>query len=143
MKIVWILLYVTALHLLWGVLLMFAESPSRALSLAYLDAHLGRTALSVMLILASVCSLFAAQQDMAHRLRGVLLLMPQQLLLTASSGSIIYAAAVRATPALQAADPALILASQGSVVLLTIFHALAIFWAFGGEEWISRRLHGI
>lgn len=128
---------IAAMHLYWGVLLLFSAAPLKATPLSVFARHASPHALiGVALILVAVAALVALRLESGRR--TLLWLAPQQMVLIGSAGAVL-----RATLTQQYADLTVVAGGwkhistdQTPVIVLMLAHlaALRALHGFGQEE---------
>lgn len=133
------IIYAIALHVMWGIVLLIQGTPSLITNLDELSHMVNGNVRAIGFVLIGVATLsIYAMVDYSHngrRARGLLLLLPQQFVLTLSMFSSMHAVYsghfADGIPSL----PTFILLDQMPSILAAVIHTFAIFYYY------SNRVH--
>jgi hypothetical protein len=124
----WLILYAIGLHFTWGAMLLWRGTGLKTTPLYTLGAWL-QTPGKVGLVLVTVAGLTTLGLFLAREALGLLLMMPQQIVLILTAGGALSFAVAGVYPDGYHPDEgtAFIFQDQMPVILLALLHTLAIF----------------
>jgi hypothetical protein len=130
-----IVYFASALHIVWGGLLLFSADPIGTTAIYGLVVSLGGQHIAALLLLGTAAlALAAVRIGRARWPLGLLFSLPQQVLLIISAGYAIQAMVLGHFADGVERPHAFIIADKASIVLLAALHSLALVETFGRKE---------
>lgn len=131
----WIFWYAIILHGLWGISLIFGDSPYYTTGLSiFIDIFKIELVSGTILLFIVACAILSIYwEEKVNIMICVLLLIPQQFLTVISAGAAINAIVESAFPDGVVRPRLFIFNDQVHAVLLMIFHTAAILEMYGKE----------
>ena len=121
----WIIIYAIVLHYSWAAILFVSNDASKTTPISAMHTYLGRSLPIVLIAIASLAVLELVKG--ASSIRSMLLLFPQQLMLTMTAISAFASVITGVYPDGEPRPNLFILADQLPSLLIFAMHGVAIF----------------
>lgn len=133
MQCKWIILYAVLLHMAWGIALLVDVSAANITALNGISKILGTSGLGILSLLVAVSA--AVSTLLTDRPLGLVLVLPQQMLLVLSASSALEAIISGHFPDGVFRPAAFIFCDQLPAILIVILHTGAILELHARELW--------